>query len=76
MGKDREFFALFSIFILIFSLLSMVTEHRVRALDVVDLLPRFHGIAPQRESGQIPEVSPLISPAMRSPLPTPPMPGD
>lgn len=73
MGKDREFFALFIIFILIFSLLSMVTEQRLRALD---LLPRFHDIAPQRDAGRAQEESQSINPAMRSPLLTPPVPVD
>ncbi len=71
MGKDREFFALFIIFILIFSLLSMVTEQRLRALD---LLPRFHDFAPQHDAGQLQEESQSINPAMRSPLLTHPVP--
>lgn len=52
MGKDREFFALFIIFILVFSLLSLLTEQRLRALDVYEILPRFQVVAPPRDIEQ------------------------
>lgn len=51
MGKDREFFTLFIIFILVFSLLSLLTEQRLRALDVYEVLPRLHVVAPP-ETGE------------------------
>ncbi|HRW49091.1 MAG TPA: hypothetical protein P5333_16350 [Caldilinea sp.] len=51
MGKDREFFTLFIIFILVFSLLSLLTEQRLRALDVYEVLPRLHVVAPS-EAGE------------------------
>ena len=49
MGKDREFFTLFIIFILVFSLLSLLTEQRLRALDVYEMLPRLEVISPPHD---------------------------
>lgn len=51
MHKNREFLALFIIFVLVFSLLSIFTEQRLRAFDVQRLVPRIYVAAPQRDRG-------------------------
>lgn len=51
MYKNREFLALFIIFVLLFSLLSMFTEQRLRAFDLHELVPHIDVLAPQRDRG-------------------------
>jgi hypothetical protein len=51
MYKNREFLALFIIFVLIFSLLSMFTEQRLRAFDLHELVPRINVLAPSSHRG-------------------------
>lgn len=68
MGKDREFFTLFIIFILVFSLLSLLTEQRLRALGVYEMLPRLHVIAPPDDIEQGDTESQAPGSQIRSPV--------
>lgn len=68
MGKDREFFALFIIFILVFSLLSLLTEQRLRALDVYEMLPRLQVVAPPRDVEPVDTESQAPGSMLQSPV--------